>query len=398
MTTKIEWTDETWNPVRGCSLVSAGCANCYAMKQAHRFSGEGMPYAGLTELGPQGPRWTGKIRLVPEVLDAPLHWKTPRRIFVNSMSDLFHEDVPDEFIVAVFGVMAACPEHTFQILTKRPERMRQWFDRIGKFGGFGRYIRSIRVDGDRTIPNLFGAVAKTEIVRGKRCRAMSDPWMKVFNAASFHMNDSRLRNVSLGVSVEDQQTADARIPILLQTPAAVRFVSAEPLLGPVDIAPWLRATTKHHFRADIEGMLRNRAFVGLQHDDGRPMSRREAENELFALHAKGVKYIPASSCDAFDPEDGCKGHPEPRLDWVIVGGESGPGARPCDIAWIRSIVEQCRSAAVPCFVKQLGAYPKDHCVAGTPIESTGLRFPLKDKKGGDPAEWPADLRVREWPR
>lgn len=125
--TSIEWTDVTWNPVRGCSLVSAGCANCYAMKQAHRFSGAGKPYDGLTELGPQGPRWTGKIQLVEEALDAPLHWKKPRRIFVNSMSDLFHEDVTNKFIASVFGVMAACPHHTFQVLTKRPDRLRQWF-------------------------------------------------------------------------------------------------------------------------------------------------------------------------------------------------------------------------------------------------------------------------------
>lgn len=351
--TTIEWTDETWNPVRGCSIVSEGCRNCYAMKQAHRFSGEGKPYEGLTELGPQGPRWTGKIRLVPEVLDAPLHWTQPRRIFVNSMSDLFHEDVPDEFIVAVFGVMAACPEHTFQILTKRPERMRQWFDRIGKFGGFGRYIRSIRVDGDRTIPNLFSAVAKTEIVRGKRCRAMGDPWMKVFNAASFHMNDGRLRNVWLGVSVEDQKTADERIPILLQTSAAVRFVSAEPLLGPVDLSIYL---TKHPSTAFLAGKI-------------------TAEMPDWTRIGSTA------------------------LDWVIAGGESGPGARPCDIAWIRSIVEQCKAAAVPCFVKQLGSRPtatywKNECVVLHQPEEKSLR----DKKGGDPAEWPADLRVREMPK
>lgn len=338
MSTSIEWTDETWNPVRGCALVSAGCANCYAMKQAHRFNGPGQPYEGLTELGPQGPRWNGNIRLVPDVLDAPLHWQKPRRIFVNSMSDLFHEDVPDEFIVAVFGVMAACPEHTFQILTKRPERMRQYFDRIGKFGGFGRYIRSIRVDGDRTIPNLFSAVAKTEIVRGKRCRATGDPWMKVFNAASFHMNDGRLRNVWLGVSVEDQKTADERIPILLQAPAAVRFVSAEPLLGPVDLAQCV----------------------------GQAIFWRNVND------------------------------PDRRLDWIIAGGESGPGARPCGVAWIRSIVQQCRAAAVPCFVKQLGAYAVLDPRYDRSIPGWTRR--LKDGKGAWMEEWPADLRVREWPR
>jgi len=122
--TSIEWTDVSWNPVRGCSLVSAGCANCYAMKFAHRFSGPSQPYAGLTELGPKGPRWTGKVTLVHEALDEPLRWKKPRRIFVNSMSDLFHEDVPDEFIADVYAVMVTAYQHIFQVLTKRPERRR----------------------------------------------------------------------------------------------------------------------------------------------------------------------------------------------------------------------------------------------------------------------------------
>jgi len=315
--TRIEWTDETWNPVRGCSIVSEGCRNCYAMKQAHRFSGPGQPYAGLTELGPQGPRWTGKVWLVPEVLDAPLRWKQPRRIFVNSMSDLFHEDVSNEYIVAVFGVMAVRPDHTFQILTKRPERMRQWFQWLSERGGLGPIIRSIRVAGDRTIPNLFSAVSKTEMVRGKRCRAMDDPWMQVFNAAAC-IGAGPSSNVWLGVSVEDQKTADERIPILLQTPAAVRFVSAEPLLGPVD----LRAVRWGHATSLI------------------------------------------------------------KLDWIIVGGESGPGARPCDVAWIRSIVEQCRAAAVPCFTKQLGS--SHRC--------------SHDSKGGCWECMPNDLKVREYPR
>lgn len=297
MTTTIEWTDATWNPVRGCSIVSEGCRNCYAMKQAHRFSGEGMPYEGLTELGPQGPRWTGTIRLVPELLDAPLRWKTPRRIFVNSMSDLFHEDVPDEFIVSVFTVMAIAEKHTFQVLTKRPRRM---LDLLSKW----------------TSEDLYTA------------------WHD-FTGEPPEVSAWPLPNVWLGVSVEDQKTADERIPILLQTPAAVRFVSAEPLLGPVDLQ-----------RSDELAMVqcvRNGSTI------------------------------------------------ERGIDWVIVGGESGPGARPCDVAWIRSIVEQCQAAAVPCFVKQLGSHPFDD---GTlPTERL-----LKSRKGGDPAEWPADLRVREMPR
>lgn len=173
MSTKIQWTDETWNPVRGCSLVSAGCANCYAMKQAHRFGGTDKPYEGLTEIGPQGPRWTGKIRLVPEALWEPLHWKTPRRIFVNSMSDLFHKDVPDHFLAQVGEVIQQAQRfgHTFQILTKRPQRMRDYLQKNGR---------------------------------------------------------TPLHNAWFGVSVEDQATADERIPLLLQTPAATRFISVEP--------------------------------------------------------------------------------------------------------------------------------------------------------------------------
>lgn len=324
--TSIEWTDETWNPVRGCALVSAGCANCYAMKQAHRFSGEGMPYEGLTELGPQGPRWTGKIRLVPEVLDAPLRWKKPRRIFVNSMSDLFHEDVPDEFILKIFAVMLLTPWHTYQVLTKRPDTMRSFL----------------------TTPHY--RIALTAMAMNV-CEGIEGTSLTLRNIDDGHDGGFILPNVWLGVSVEDQQTADERIPILLQTSAGVRFVSAEPLLGPVQLG---------------------------------------CGGELFDY---GV---------------GRNQDNEPRIHWVIVGGESGPGARPCDVAWIRSIVEQCKAAAVPCFVKQLGSKPTyldpDHSIEsdGWPDhvrwDTRRVCIQLRDKKGGDPAEWPADLRVREYPR
>lgn len=308
--TTIEWTDQTWNPVRGCTMVSAGCEHCYAMKQAHRFSGKCQPYAGLTELGPQGPRWTGTIRLVPEVLDAPLRWTKPRRIFVNSMSDLFHQDVQDEFIDRIWNVMALRPQHTFQVLTKRPQRMLA-------------YVRDAQ----------------------------------------------RLPNVWLGVSMENQQTADERIPILLQTPAAVRWISAEPLLGPIHLEPFL---------------------LGVCKDCGSP----RADCQQWRRSGK------LACC----PD--CR-HLE-RLDWVVVGGESGPGARPCHIGWIRSIVQQCHEEGVPCFVKQLGAVSYvERELTGWPAETffndalnglPGYDAKLTDKKGGDPWEWPVDLRVREWPR
>src|SRR6476620_7247058 len=125
---KIEWTNATWNPIRGYSVVSPGCKNCYAMKQAHRFSGKGQAYEGLTQLTSNGPVWTGKVKFVPEHLADPLKWREPRRVFVNSMSDLFHEGMSDLDIEAIFGVMALAQQHTFQILTKRPERMLKWFN------------------------------------------------------------------------------------------------------------------------------------------------------------------------------------------------------------------------------------------------------------------------------
>lgn len=310
MRTKIQWTDRVWNPVRGCSLVSAGCANCYAIKQAHRFSGPGMPYEGLTELGPQGPRWNGTIRLVREALEEPLHWKTPRRVFVNSMSDLFHEDVPDNFIIQVFFAMAVTPRHTYQILTKRPERMRAV------------------CSGENMLLALATALTQfTVMIPG-------------YSLSIRHNGDGIdggviLPNVWLGVSVEDQATADERIPILLRTPAAVRFISAEPLLGPIDLD----------------------------------------QNCYLPYRGNVLSYS--------------------GLDWVILGGELGSDARPSDLAWIRSIKAQCQAAKVPVFVNQLGAN-----IAPIVVENNSVkeRLWLKERKGGDMAEWPLDLQVREYPR
>lgn len=268
--TDIEWTDRVWNVVRGCSMISAGCAHCYAMRQAHRFAGPGQPYEGLTDLGPDGPRWTGEVRLIWDRLDEPYALRVPQRIFVNSMSDLFHRDVPFDFLSAVFDVCYHASRHTFQILTKRPQRLLEYI----------QYVTS-----DRTRP-------------GSLDRMMGHRWP--------------LPGVWLGVSVEDQATAEARIPVLRSASAAGRWVSAEPLLAQLDLRPYLS-----------------------------------------------------------------------DLHWVVVGGETGPGARPCEVAWIRSLIAQCRDARVPVFVKQLGTR-----VVGAV---------LADGRGGDPVEWPADLRVREVP-
>ena len=296
--TRIAWTDSSWNPIRGCTAVSAGCENCYAQRVAHRFSGPGQPYEGLTRATAHGPKWTGEVRLVPEMLEQPLKWRKPRRIFVNSMSDLFHEWVTDDFIDDVFDVMRRAERHTFQVLTKRPERMRDYM-----------------LNSPNPPPNVW-----------------------------------------LGVSVENEAAAEKRIHHLVNTPAAVRFLSVEPLLGPV--------------RLDAV-----------------------QDDELGAL---------------WNVLDGM------GIGWVIVGGESGPNARPCDIDWIRSIVAQCKSAGVPVFVKQLGAKPylgsepsgdsgelpitsrcrfevdEDH-------KSIRTRLLIRNRAGADPSEWPADLRVQVFP-
>ena len=255
--TKIEWVQnqdgtkgETWNPVTGCTKVSAGCKNCYAERMARRLAGR----AGY----PEYPNHFG-VTLRPDRLEQPLRWKKPRKIFVCSMSDLFHKDVPLEFILEVFDVIRKSPRHTFQILTKRADAM---------------------------------------------------------NAALSSGLPDPLPNVWLGTSVENQEQASERIPHLLSTPASVRFLSCEPLLGEIDFNA-CSAWHPHYNNMYLDGM-----------------------------------------------------------HWVIVGGESGPGARPMNLDWARIVVGQCREASVPVFVKQLGGHPNKHA---------------------DMFYWPADLRAREYP-
>lgn len=335
--TSIEWTDATWNPVRGCSRVSEGCRNCYAERQAARFRGDGDPFHGFAYSDKAGPHWTGRVELIPSKLDEPLRWRKPRRIFVNSMSDLFHESLPDEAIAAVFGVMAACPQHTFQVLTKRPKRMLRWFE----------WLLDLPFGADRMLyaaaHELGDGSEEDEQVQVDRLRELSETV-----AADLAWP---LHNVWLGVSVEDQASFDERILHLVSTPAALRFISYEPALGPLDCSlPVAPMAT--------------------------PLLRPS------------------------DPKNGpgC-------VHWLIVGGESGPGARPFDLAWARSAVAQCREAGVPVFVKQLGARP-----TGEPwLKANGKWVQqhyhparrnepvLSDRKGGDPSEWPEDLRVREFP-
>jgi protein gp37 len=281
--TSISWCDATWNPIRGCSRVSDGCTRCYAERVAARFSDPGQPYHGLARRVNHQPRWTGEVRLIAEHLADPLRWRRPRRIFVNSMSDLFHEKLTNEQIAAVFGVMAACPQHTFQVLTKRANRMRWWFEWLETAApGYGLNKLGVCVhEGTEHCPP------------GKRPGVTNDMWHRIRG------NEWPLPNVWLGVSVENQEAADERIPELLDTPAAIRFLSCEPLLGEVSIPSYLRGTAQHSAIA---------AYAGLTD--------------------------------------------EPGIDWVIAGCESGPRARPCDVAWLRSLRDQCAAAGVPFFLKQ----------------------------------------------
>jgi protein gp37 len=296
--TGIEWTDATWNPVRGCSRVSEGCRNCYAERVAARFSGPGLAYEGLTD---KHGRWNATTRLVAEHLDDPLRWKRPRKIFVNSMSDLFHESLSDEQIAAVFGMMAAAPQHTFQVLTKRPARMLRFFQQ-----------------GD-PIESFLGAAKRAGV--------------DVSFVPRDYSREAPLPNVWLGVSVEDQKAADERIPFLKQTPAAVRFLSMEPLLGDVRLK-------KHMFDLDV---ARPGDCAACGHGHG--FTRCPNYGDVApSCHHTGC------GCPGFRHTTGS------GIDWVIAGGESGHGARPMHPEWARSLRDQCFAAGVPFFFKQWGEW------------------------------------------
>lgn len=241
--TKISWADASWSPVRGCTEVDTECLNCYAKSYAADHAKTGQSYEGLAVAGPQGPRWTGKLALVPKHLDDPLHWRKPRLVFVNSMSDLFHWKVPADWVEAVFDVMRRAPQHRFLVLTKRPE-------------------------------NILAKVPMDYLAS----------W------------NSTYRHVMLGTSCGRRVSLDRRLPALLSVPCATRVLSAEPLLGPLDL---------------------------LRH-----LSR-------------------------YDPAVGG----ERPLGWVIAGGESGPKSkiRPLAPGWVRRIRDVCAAYDVPFFFKQWGS-------------------------------------------
>lgn len=348
-TTKIEWTDATWNPILGCSRVSEGCRNCYAERLASRFKTG--PYEGLAQIVNGQPQWTGRINKTKKLLE-PLKWKPvldyvedggdqgadinhyrPRRIFVNSMSDLFHENVTPAQIAKVFAVMALSDGHIFQILTKRPVQMHGLLT-----------LKAFRLLVADWIDDL-----------AEKIWCAMGTWSDLVRVG----NNWPLPNVWLGVSAENQATADERIPLLLQTPAAKRFVSCEPLLGPVSLR-WKNST-----------------------DFGTPCPRHK-----FPVPCADGTVIT-------DEYDGLR-----ELDWVICGGESGPGARPMHPDWARSLRDQCRAAGVPFFFKQWGEWwPNDQgYFRGSPesgyqcaYDEPGQEFTRLGKKSAG-----ALLDGREW--
>lgn len=281
--TNIEWADDVWNPVRGCSRISEGCRHCYAEKMAGRIvaMGKGKPtkYDGLVKVPKLGDvtmledaRWTGTVAFDATALADPLKWRKPRRVFVNSMSDLFHERLTNEQIAAVFGVMAAGEQHQFIVLTKRARRMREWFEWMHKDPQWAA-------------------------LRCQEAAIQHGAWIALLDPVGYSKLGWPLPNVILGVSVENQAAADERIPDLLATPAAVRAISAEPLLGPLDLSAPCPPNARPFLRS---------------------------------------------------PD---------RISWVIAGCESGPGARPCEVAWLRSLRDQCKKAGTAFFLKQA----KDGC-------------------------------------
>lgn len=307
--TNIEWATDTWNPVTGCSKVSEGCRHCYAKFQV-------WPRLAANPSTPYYGRKFEDVMCHPERLTQPMKWKRPRRIFVNSMSDLFHEAIPDVFIAQVFSVMEACPHHIFQVLTKRPERMLDWTRMVDD--------------------NFLGCLLVNE----------EDP-----SGKDWSWSEWPLPNVWLGVSIEDQATADSRVPFLLDTSAVVRWLSCEPLLGSID----LRSV---HALPPEELPFLERG-TPLCHD---PHCRRG-----------GPHYPREFGCRWSDIEQ--YDQPPGPINWVVVGGESGKHARPMDADWARSIRDQCIKTEIPFFFKQWGEWI-DHKRVGKKKAGRVLDFQL----------------------
>ncbi|HEX4334745.1 MAG TPA: DUF5131 family protein [Polyangiaceae bacterium] len=336
--TSIEWTDMSINPIRArlnghvghyCEKTSPGCKNCYSSHLQPRF---GMP-PFKEQRGNSAVEHFFDVSKLKEVLRR----RKPTKFFWCDMTDMFGEWVPEGWIAACFATMAATHWHTHQVLTKRADRMRRVVPEL--------YAN----DGERLIESAEWLAGEIDA-----CHVGEDEWK------------FPLGNVHLGVSCEDQPRADERIPHLLATPAAVRFVSAEPLLGALDL------TALDAERAGHDGLYVVDALTGRNRDMGRP----------------------------------CRDAPA-RLDWVIVGGESGPGARMFELPWGESLVKQCRDAGVPMFFKQVGAKPvhsaeptgnfRTSASGERQFQLTVVPLRISDRKGGNPLDWPESLRVRQFP-
>ena len=355
--TKIEWAEKTWNPITGCTKISPGCANCYAERMSKRLVGR----CGYDKDNPF------QVTLHVDRLDEPLKWRKPQMVFVCSMGDLFHGDVPDDWIDQVFGAILGCkifnnvPDHTFLILTKRPERMREYL-------------------GTRTPEELLRAwanacpcytddpnVSVEDLVYSETCYDWDEhgrnsngseykPW-------GYIQRLFPLSNVWLGVTAENQEKANERIPILLQIPAAKRFVSVEPMLGSVDLES-LELGPNGYGLTFLLNALTGWAHGNIE-KSGKPKVHR---NDQFG-----------------------------RLDWVICGGETGPGARPMHPDWARSLRDQCVSAGVPFFFKQQGEWgytPYGNRKGMNPYESIRLNGDLLFRCGKKFAG--RNLDGREW--
>lgn len=337
---KIEWTDATWNPIRArnretgkvgwhCSHVTPGCEHCYAETMNKRL-GTGLAFK-------PGHLEDTQLFLDEKMLTDPLRWRKPRKVFPCSMTDLFADFVHEESIDRMFAVMALTPQHTYIVLTKRAERMREYL------GSCEQRVAAL--------------VAASGRKYGWQTRHDKSGETVGFDGPCWP-----LPNVILGVSVENQTTADERIPLLLETPAALRLVSYEPALGPVDFSRMGLWLCKHWKTEHAQSRA-----PWCPEDPSKWWWERQA---LLGLRQR-------------------------MLDWIIVGGESGPGARPFRLEWARSVVEQCRAAGVACFVKQLGSNPRHDLSRPQSIVDTG--WPTTDSKGGNIEEFPEDLRVREFP-
>lgn len=292
--------------VRGCTRVSSGCDFCYAIDVAARFDRPGMWAQGLTTIRNGKHDWSGKIQLVPDELARPLHWRKPRLVFPCSGADLFHHRVPFEYIAAVFGVMLATPQHTYQTLTKRPEReveFHEWLEEQSV-----RLFPDMRVDHAKAEVCLTAARARVPGEHGlpERTYAGVGVWPPT--------------NVLAGTSAETQKDLDTRMASLRQVDAAVRFLSLEPLLGKIDLTEYIHPVP----------------FV-------RALAHHERTNHMCG--GAGETADCTECCIEWEPS-------KPDVGWIIVGGESGRKHRPCEVAWIDQIVQQCRMAGVPVFVKQ----------------------------------------------